>query len=451
MNVTLRKLFEVQGRGTGRRIGVGLAVFGALLVGSARGVTPATLTDAQLRDRPVRVVSIDDGVAALYDAAGVLRQRAIRDIVRLTFTPPALETPVKEAAAPDAEPARAFWALTLTDGQRWVGVPAPPPGAAAADTLRWTHAALGVVAVPLERVQRVDRVDVDRDRPSPHRQTWSDGASAAPLDDTATLRNGDVLSGFVAALDDNGLTLETDTGDVTLTWDALSSVRLANPAQPVFAAEDVFELRDSSRVHARAARLDETHAHITPTLVADTLGLPRQSVVDDDARRAVPITDVAQIDFAASGYRLIDLTTLPPRVGDDAGNAFGLSFPPKLVLDPHDGPQAWVHAPVALDFDLPARARAVRLAGRATLTLPARLAPDAAALADATLVVADDAGDALNRPLPPDTPLPFTVPLDATSLQLRVEPGPNGPALDRVRLDRLRLLLQLDEDAGPGH
>lgn len=402
----------------------------------ASAITPATLTDTQLRDTSVRLVSINDAVVSLYDASGVLRQQRTRDIVRLRFAS-------KEAPADDPNDTKASdWTLTLTDGQRWAGFPAESYGPSDNETLRWTHPTLGTVAVSLERVQRIERQTPPTN--TIERRDWAADSQAQPADDTATLRNGDTLTGFVAALDDQALTLETDNGDVPLTWNNLAEIRLANPPQRGFAQTDVLALRDGSRIHLRAVDLDETTIQATPTLLAETLGIPEQSAVDDQARRTLPLADAALLDFAASGHRLIDLTTLSPEVR--GGDAFGLSFPPQLVANPRNpnATRAWVHAPATLTFNLPAGTTASHFVGRATLDLPSRLTPDAVALADASFSVADHAGERFTRPLRSDVPLPFRVSLQGHRIELRVLPGPHGPALDRVRLDQLRLLLKLD-------
>ncbi|MEM1446255.1 MAG: hypothetical protein AAGF84_09385 [Planctomycetota bacterium] len=442
MNVTLKRSLGWQresrrlgGESVFRAIVAWLGSIAALVTGiPAAAITPATLTDTQLRETPAQLVSIDEGVVSLYDASGVLRQRDADEIVMLRF----------QSAPTSTETNDDPWVLTLTDGQHWVGVPAAPLGTADNETLRWTHATLGTIAVSLETVQSIERLSDAKE--SKARRAWDNHAEPPPSDDFVKLRNCDTLTGFIAALDDQGITLETDTGDVPLTWDNLAAVRLANPSQNELTDADVLALRDGSRVHLRGVRLDETQIEVTPTLLAETLGIPEQSAVDEEARRVLPIVDAESLAFAASGFRLIDLTTFEPNV--ISGESFGLSFPPKLTFNPNPSGawQAWVHAPTTLRFDVPAGFTATRLAGRATLDLPERVDPTARALADATLVVADDSADVLTRPLQPGVAWPFRVPLDCSRFELRVEPGPNGPALDRVRFDRLRLLIQREDD-----
>jgi hypothetical protein len=268
-----------------------------------------------------------------------------------------------------------------------------------------------------------------------------------PVEDVVTLRNGDTLTGFIAAVTPTGLRLERDGGVVPLRWDALSAVRPANPSATPDPAADVVTLRDGSRVHARAVTLTEPTLRLVPTLVADTLGLPLESQEQDAARREVPAAELTTFAPAASGLRLVPLTELSPRV--EGGEAFGLSFPPKVVTTTDASPAIWLRAPTTLTFDLPTDA--VRLTGTATLPLPPRTDPAAAALASVQLVVAGPAQreTPFAQTLMPDEPTPLRVPLSGRRLELRVTPGSEASdattPLSRLRLDDAAVLLRVAE------
>ncbi len=452
---------------------------GALLVGalgvSAFALVPATVVDPELRETPVRVVSVEQDAVALYDQAGVLRHWPTSRIVRLTFaTPQAAAKPpaasadsaalqaqrrqaerlgesalaqrlgaMFEALQPAARGAQAEadasgWMLTLTDGQTWRGAPTTDPADAAPESLCWSHPTLGNVRVALERVRSLRRFeDAGQAAPGLRMRPWAP-AAALPAGDTATLRNGDTLNGFVANADAHGITLETDTGDVPLVWDALAAVTLSNPPQTHPTPRDTLALRDGSRVHVRSPRLDDATLEVTPTLLAETLGLPMESHTDGDARRRLPIDHADSLDFAASGRRLLQLTELTPRV--TGGEALGLSYEPRLTTPAEGEIQAWIHAPTTLRFDLPSTAEYV--AGTAALALPPRLPPEVSALAGADVAIRHDGGEAFARSLRNDRPFPFHAPVAGDTLEIVVTPGPDGSALGRVRFDDLRVLLK---------
>lgn len=178
----------------------------------------------------------DDGAA---DAA--LVRRDVAAVVPADwFTP----TPRDESAEPDLRPITELGVLHLTDGTRIVGG-MPRSAATTPDRIVWSHARLGRLTFPLDRVARIDAPESDTltARPAPTFAVPPRGSAPvpAPARDRITLRNADRVEGFFV-----GFVLASgpdqppaphariEVGSVTrdIPVDRIARIELVNPPEP---------------------------------------------------------------------------------------------------------------------------------------------------------------------------------------------------------------------------
>jgi len=387
------------------RVGLLVAVsIGAIAVSGARAVTPARLIGPDLVAQPVTIAGLSDETLTYFDEQRILRSAAVDGFIQLRSI-----GGTEDTAAP-------YPCVTLTDGQRftgdWVG---PTPDGAA---LRWRHDLIGEVVIPLDELAGV---------------IWrAGGASAVPAEtpatDTLIFINGDTLTGFVSMLNGRGVELVPDAGGaaVTIPYERIASLVFANPSRAMLEPYHRVTLADGTRVGADEVRLGNDSAS---WLAAPPGASP--------VRVQTPITELARIDFRTGGMRLIDLTELTLTVQPDAG-VFGLSIPARI-----DGGTIRAHAPAALTFDLPAgAARFAALAELDTQDAPQGIV----GWADFQVVVLTDSAEAGRWHI--DGAQPRTVmntPVAGTELTIRLEPGVNGPILDRLRMSDAVVLIRTDE------
>lgn len=385
---------------------------------SATALTPATLLNPRLEAQAINLAGLSGGTLSYFDEDRRLTQASVAGYVRLTLSD-------QRAAAPLAE-----GVIDLVDGQRLIGrwAGATRDG----EAVVWTHPTLGRFTLGLDDVHRV----VIRSDSTALGLHGSFDAGTAE-GDTVWLRNGDRFVGFVVAVADDAVTILPDGGDdeVTLAMENIAAVILANPLTPpgeVVVAGDLVALTDGSRVRGGGVAIRGESLRFTPSLT--------------DAMQPVELelAQVRRIDFAGAGLRLVELGEQPMQTVA-GGSAFGLELLPRV-----DDAGIHLHAPVTVEFDLPAGVR--RFAATATLDLPAGLPEERAAWADLELSAGpgETGGEAL-----PGAPLRLRVEepqgllnlaLDgARRLRIVVDPAANGPVLDRLLLSNAVLLIQVTD------
>lgn len=389
-----------------------LALFMAAMPTAA--VTPAQLIGPDLEVQSVNVTSLRDGMLHYFDPQRTLRSGAVGGWVQLRS--------IGGEDTDGSTPAASVW---LTDGQRfageWVG---PTPDGLG---LRWRHPLIGMVTVPLEEVARV---------------TWLAGegtTSTAPADtpttDTVTLTNGDALSGFVSALTEQGVALIPDAGrdPVTVPYSRIASMTLANPVRPTPEPYHLVTLTDGTRVFADGVELagDRASWRIIPP------GSPVREV-------EAPIEALARIDFRAGGLRLIDLTDLPRRTVRVA-DVFGLPLPIRTT-----GQSLWMHAPTQVQFELPDGA--VRFSAVAELDTTGDTPADMVSWSDFQVVVSVGGEEVGRGHVSGDEPVArLNTPVSGPTMTLRLDPGVNGPILDRLLLRDAVILIRMPGSEPTGH
>lgn len=387
-----------------------------VLASVAAGVTPATLVGPDLEPRTVMLSSLRDGQLAVFDADRTLRTLGPGDYLQLRFDEKREGATLQNAAeAPartnnTAQSVPTTW-LMLTDGRLL-------PGKLAGfeedgQVIRWTHPAL------------IDEARINLDQVAVLSFTGPVSADAqASENDRVTLVNGDVLVGFILALNADGLELQIEGVDTTtkLPLDRLSLVRFANAKTQPPADQHIITLADGTRLYASAL-----------TIESDTLAVTGVLPGRPQLLQNLPLEKVRRIDFATAGLRLVELADQPWRTLS-GGEVFGRPIPPRLragVLH--------LHAPVSLAFALPGGTR--RFAARAALDLEG-VSASAAAWADLELIVRQGGREIARHHLTAENPAAtLNLPTGPGELVIELDTAANGPILDRLRLSDAVILI----------
>lgn len=374
----------------------------ALFAPDAHAVTPARLIGPDLVAQPVTIAGLHDETLNYFDEQRILRSAAVDGFVQIRAIGDAEDT-----AAP-------YPCVTLADGQRftgeWVG-PTPDGGG-----LRWRHDLIGGIVVPLDELASV---------------TWRASGSLpvpteTPAADTLTFVNGDTLVGFVSALNGQGVVMVPDAGGATVTipYERIASLAFANPARPRPEPYHLVTLADGTRAWVDQMRLTND----TASWLAAPPGV-------SPVRVQMPIAELTRIDFRSGGMRLIDLTELPMHIGTDPG-VFGLSMPARV-----SGRSIRAHAPATLTFELPEGA--VRFAAVAELDT-ADAPGNTTDWSDFHVVVLTDATEVGRWHIKGTEPQArINAGITGQELTIRLDPGVNGPILDRLWMSDAVVLVRV--------
>jgi len=375
-----------------------VVALGALLAAgaAASAIEPARMIDAQLRRSEVQFVSVTAGKLRYFDDQRTFEALDMRDAVRIEFTREADEHADTHAMA------------RLIDGHvvrgRFEGVDAD-------DRLLMDAPGFDRVTLKLDDLAVLDLRRGDEDVRAVLQRLIDEPSSGA--NDLVVLNNGDQLRGFVDALGKDGLTLTRDEGAVTLRFDTIAMVRLANPVneKPGVWVETV----SGSRV--RVEDLTVTSDEVTGKIFGA-------------ARRLEPAA-LRAIDFAER-YRLTPVRSLRWEM-ISGGVVFGVPTPPRFA-----NAHVHLHAPIAMRFDLPYGS--VRFAARAALER------DALDWADLILRAGDGQGERDQQRLNAETPeATVNIEVRDRTLTLTLEDGVNGPIRDRLELHEAVVLVDGDK------
>lgn len=382
-----------------------------LLAPAAHAVTPAVLVDETLTAQRVRVTGLREGRLSYFDADRRLRTEAIGQFVQLR----GIGETAGDVSPTGALPTPKGAGLILIDGQRlageWVGAVAD------GGAIVWAHPLLGKVSISLDRLRGW------------HGETEGDEAPArawlneSPTTDRLVLSNGDALEGFVTAVTETGVEIQQDDGaaPIALPRDRIAAVVLANPVPTAGTEGQRLVMRDGSVIDGRSVAIRSETVRFEPTL-------GEAGVVE------VPLSAVRRIDFTGGGRRLAALGDLARQVS--GGEVFGVAMRPRVEADG----ALWLHAPVAVTFELPEGAR--RLAAEAALAGGADAPSELHAWADFELTVTVD-GESQRYRLHGDQPrVRLNAALSGSSLRLELTAGANGPVLDRLRLRDAVVLIE---------
>lgn len=346
----------------------------------------AQLVGPNLDAQPVTLQSLRGDTVSYFGEDRAYQRSPVSAFLQLRI--------VEERAEPEAT-----GMLTLTDGQRiageWLG------GADDGQAIRWKHPALGEMRFSLERTSR-------------WRGPGAIGSPPRELDDRVELANGDVLRGFVlAAGAELSVQMQMDGGPQTVKVDMarISRVNLANPpALPQDPQRHVVHLADGSQVRVVELTIEDDRFTVRRTA--------------DDEPIAAPLSDLLRVDFAAAGLAVADVADLERRT--TGGSVFGMTLKPRL-----HGTTLHLHAPMTVTFTLPDGAK--RFAATAELDAGPH---EPAAWASFDVIVRAGGDEIARHTISASQPrAAINLTLDgATTLTLDLEPGVNGPIMDRLRL-----------------
>lgn len=373
--------------GWGRFGIVALALLGG---GRLLAATPATLVGLELGSEPVSISALQDGLLVYFDTERRLCEAPLDQFVQLRDI--GVEKP-GAGGSPNIE---------LLDGQRLTGQWQGGTG----EHFTWRHPAFGDLIVGLDDLLALTRV--------------GEPVLSASGQDTVRLVNGDLLSGFVTAVEPTGFVMMPAGAAQTLVlpWDRVEAVRLASTPMELSSALDGVVLVDGSRLQVGRIDIRDDRVELEVRLP----GRPVQSV-------QLPMDAMTRIDFRAGGARLLDLGHQPMTVRA-GGSVFGLPARPRVEAD-----DIYLHAPVTVSFAVPASVG--RFVATAELDRGSDLAPRVEAWADFEIVVRHGAGDSESRyRLNGQSPrVQINLPVESgDELVIELDPGVNGPILDRLRL-----------------
>ncbi len=373
-----------------------------ILANSASAQTDAELIGSDLDIQRIKITSLHDQTLSYFDQQRILQSKPIREFVQL-----------RSVNGVDQIITLPYPSISLVDGQvltgEWLGAVVDGTG------LRWRHEVLGDFEVSLDEVKQI----VWNNPPLQNAVSQEQGG------DTITLNNGDHLTGFVTSLSKQGVELipASSTQPVTIPYARIASLALANPDQQPQAFTYRLTLIDGTKIFGEDLNFsgDEFSWLATPP------GQSPRSV-------QVMVEEVARIEFGASGYRLIDLTTIPMQQLKPT-NVFGLDIPARVI-----GQTIHAHAPAKLVFDLPSGSN--RLIANAQLAGHQQTDRDSE-WADFHMIVLNDEIEIGRYHLNDQNPLThINLPISGAKLVFRLESGVNGPILDRLLLRDAVILLK---------
>jgi len=271
---------------------VGLASTVLLLSALApvRAAVEAELIDRQLESQPVRLQVLSDGEMMYFGADRTLKRQPMSRFVAVRFR-----------GSAEADPEDQQGRVERTDGQRLTGNLLA--GREDGQGLRWEHPDLGEASLSLDDLSRFHRPGAEPTEP-------------AGGDDRVVLRNGDVLTGFVEAVQPDQLMLDPAEGDelVPLPLENIAAVALANRRRPWPADTHRLRLAAGSRLAIETLELRDDGLAVDTDWLGSGLNLP--------------IDAVNVIELTSGGLRLVDLTDRPREV-TGGGAVFGVTMPPR--------------------------------------------------------------------------------------------------------------------------
>ncbi|GJM19824.1 MAG: hypothetical protein DHS20C14_20370 [Phycisphaeraceae bacterium] len=322
-------------------------------------------------------------------------------------------------------------AVTMTDGQRVIGAlglgaldAVPDPALAIEDALLVRLPGADRVAIALDRIAHIELADAPRTSP------------AIADTDTVTLRNGDVITGYVLAVGSD-VEIETDTDEVILSVSTVSTIALANPARTP--GRTLVSLANGSVLEA--SRITTTPRGTVKLALTLTGGDEPAGSESAEAPPVLAFTLEEVTGLVPAGSGVLALASLDAPTHAPTGERRWAS--PPIAGPLGVGGLATIEFPGPMTATWPLPRGATRFATVATLgTVPG-------AWADCMLEVRAQTGAgpvelSTHRlhAASPTADIRVELPAGATAITLAVLPGARGPVHDRVFFERPMLLIE---------
>lgn len=381
---------------------------------------PAVLLGPDLEPVPVRLESISSEAIRFLDGRGEPKNLTPDDVLRLSFSSDALPTPDADRAV-----------VNLRDGQVLVGKLLASNDD---EAVRLQLDADRAVRVPLDEMLSLV---IDHNAAVP----------AAEEDDALLLATGEVLLGFVETIttDAIGFVIGDSDDAIEIPMQRIKALSIANKPRLPEIVRGMMRVTtaDGSVMLIEDATLSnvERVGQGRQLVGKSTLPIVSMKASDDDAstaasaRMSLPVDRIVTIEPVSPRYRLTPLSDHDWRVVS-GGEVFGVAMPPRTTAEGN----VRLHAPVGVAFDLPRSAS--RLAFTVSMDLDAAIPEPRRTMAGCELVVyvGDDVVE--KHILTADGPAKrINIPLKNGDLRIVLNPGVNGPVLDRVLISRGELLV----------
>lgn len=253
-------------------------------------------------------------------------------------------------------------------------------------------------------------------------------------DDTILFNTGETLVGFVDAIGENsiGFVIGDAEDPIQIPMTRVRGFSIANKPEPIKAKKGLARvlLRDGSSVYLRDASLKRATGQASAGLQGTLVFEPGTAPI------ILPLNEVHLIEPLSDQYALQPLTVFEMKL-IDGGVVFGVPVPPSIKPDG----SITLHAPTTIGFDVPKGA--ARLVFTAAIDLDEEIPNTRRAMAGCDLVVYEGDTRIAEVKLTHDgDPERINVALSGKPLRIALEPGINGPVLDRVRLTDAELLIK---------
>ncbi|MGB0767163.1 MAG: hypothetical protein ACPGYV_05595 [Phycisphaeraceae bacterium] len=270
---------------------------------------------------------------------------------------------------------------------------------------------------------------------------------AVDEDDALLLATGEVLTGFVETVTKDGVGFVVGDADdaIEIPMSRIRALSIANKPRPAQAKTGTLrvETTDGAVLLLEDATLTPEASNKPARVLTGVSSLPifasrraDDGVSTEAAKRlSIDLSRVLSIEPVSTRFRLMPLSSVAMEVVS-GGAVFGVQMLPRI----DSGGAIRLHAPTTLRFDLPDGA--TRLAMTVGLDLSDDLPGSRRKLAGCTLRVYLDDRAIAEHALTPDGPAKrLNLSVGPGALRVAIDPGINGPVLDRVRISDAGLLV----------
>lgn len=398
-----------------------IAFLGSLLLSTSTvAAQQAVLLGPDLEPVPVWLESLSPSKVRVTDAQSKGRSLKPEDVLRLTLS-----------GVSSTPPSQGQARVALRDGQVIVGYWGGGGGNGESVSVTFGDADQ-MIDLPLDEITSI---------------VMGEGAAApaAEDDDVLFLANGEKLTGFVESMGAEALEFVVGDADdaIKIPLERVKAVSIANKPKPAELTPGAVRVTtaDGSVLYLEDALL-AARGEDSGKLVGDSaLPITANPSVDQgdstaaSSRLALPIDRIVMIEPVSSKRRLSPLSDYGWRLLA-GGEVFGVEMPPRVGADG----TLRLHAPTTLGYDLPQGAS--RLVFTVAMEVDESIPESRRQLAGCDLVVYEGDRVLARHALSPDGPAKhLNLPLAGGGLRLAIEPGVNGPVLDRVTITRAEVLV----------